>query len=65
MVAILFIELDYITIRLAFLAVYLSYKLMKLAGIFKDLEHLYYFKTIIYIAINIPYKFSEDILINE
>ena len=56
---------------------------MKLAGIFKDLEHLYDFQTIsygghfvfpneskilhrqVFIAINIPCKFDEDIFINE
>ena len=57
--------------------------LMKLAGIFQDLEHLYDFQTIscgghfvfqneakilqrqVFIAINIPCKFGEDIFINE
>ena len=54
---------------------------MKLAGIFQDLEHLYDFQTIsygghfvfqneakifhVFIAINIPCKFGEDIFINE
>ena len=56
---------------------------MKLAGIFQDLVHLYYFQTIsygshfvfqneakilqgqVFIAINIPWKFGEDIFINE
>ena len=56
---------------------------MKLAGIFKDLEHLYDFQTIsygghfvflneakilqrqVFIAINFPCKFGEDIFINE
>ena len=57
--------------------------LMKLAGIFRDLEHLYDFQTIsygshfvfqneakilhrqVFIAINIPCKFSEEIFVNE
>ena len=57
--------------------------LMKLAGIFQDLEHVYDFQTIsygghfvfqneakifqkqVFIAINIPCKFGEDIFINE
>ena len=54
---------------------------MKLAGIFQDLEHLYDFQTIDYgghfqneakifhrhvvIAINIRWKFGDDIFINE
>ena len=53
---------------------------MKLAGIFQDLEHLYDFQTVsygdhfektkilqrqVFIAINIPCKFGEDIFINE
>ena len=56
---------------------------MKLAGIFRDLEHLYDFQTIgygghfifqneakilhrqVFIAINIPCKFGEDIFMNE
>ena len=53
---------------------------MKLAGIVQDLEHLYDFQTIsygghfveakilqrqVFIAINIPSKFGEDIFINE
>ena len=51
---------------------------MKLALIFRDLEHLYDFETIsydghfvfqteakVFIAINIPHKFGEDIFINE
>ena len=69
---------EIITIRLAFLAT-----LMKLVGIFQDLEHLYDFQTIsygghfekqneakmlqrqVFITINIPCKFGEDIFINE
>ena len=57
--------------------------MMKLAGIFRDLEQLYDFQTIgygghfvfqkeakilcrqVFIAINIPCKFCEDIFINE
>ena len=57
--------------------------LMKLAGIFQDLEHLHDFQTTgysghfvfqseakilhrqVFIAINIPCKFGEDIFINE
>ena len=57
--------------------------LMKLAGIFRDLEQLHDFQTIgygghfvfqneakilhrqVFIAINIPCKFGEDIFINE
>ena len=56
---------------------------MKLAGIFRDLEHLYDFQAIrygghfifqneakilhsqVFIAINIPCEFGEDIFINE
>ena len=61
----------------------ISANLMKLAGIFQDLEHLYDFQTIsygghfvfpneakilqrqVFIAINIPSKFGENISINE
>ena len=57
--------------------------MMKLAGIFRDLEQLYDFQTIsygghfvfqneakifqrqVFIAINFPFKFGEDIFINE
>ena len=54
---------------------------MKLAGIFQDLEHLYDFQQLpmaailffkvrqnfaqVFIAINIPCKFGEDVFINE
>ena len=51
---------------------------MKLAGIFQDLEHLYDFQTIsyggfeakilhrqVFIAINIPCEFGEEIFTND
>ena len=42
--------------------------MMKLAGIFRDLEQLYeimILKQLAMAAINIPCKFDEDIFINE
>ena len=72
-----------ITIRLAFEPYIFCENLMKLAGIFRDLEQLYDFQTIgygshfvfqkeakivqrqVFIPINIPCKFGEDIFINE
>ena len=83
MAAILFFELAKITIRLAFLTYSFCANLMKLAGLFQDLEHLYDFQTIsygghfvlqneakilhrqVFIAVNIPCEFGEDIFINE
>ena len=77
MAAILFFELGQSYYQASF-----SANLMKLAGIFQDLEHLYDFQTIsygghfvfqneakilqrqVFIAINIPCKFGEDIFIN-
>ena len=78
MAAILFFELGQNYYQASFCA-----NLMKVAGIFQDLEHLYDFQTIsygghfvflneakifqrqVFIAINIPCKFCEDIFINE
>ena len=48
MAAILFFYYAKITVRIAFLAIYLCANLMKLAGIFRDLEQLYDFQTIGY-----------------
>ena len=64
------------TIMLAFLTMFILCKLMKPAAIFHGLEHVNDFETISYsghfvlqrqlfIAINIPCKFGEDIFINE
>ena len=78
MAAILFFELGQNYYQTSFCA-----NLMKLAGIFQDLEHLYDFQAIsygshfvfqneakifqrlVFIAINIPCKFGEDIFIND
>ena len=85
MAAILFFELGQNYYQASFSSHIYSFcaNLMKLAGIFQDLEHLYDFQTIsygghfifqneakifrrqVFIAINIPCKFGEDIFINE
>ena len=84
MAAILFFELGQNNYRASFSShIAFVQILIKLAGIFQNLQHLYEFQTIsygshfvfqneakilqrqVFIAINIPCKFGEDISINE
>ena len=83
MAAILFFELGQNYYQARFSSHSFSANLMKLTGIFQDLEHLHDIQSIscgghfvfqneakicqrqVFIAINIPCKFGEDIFINE
>ena len=83
MAAILFLELGQNYFQAGFFYHFSCANMMKLAGIFQDLEHIYDFQTIgsgghfvfqkeakilhrpVFLAINIPCKFGDDIFINE